>query len=96
MILIFSWGWSSNSGGVQLSAASKISGRISFSVMLKSGSISDTLTVSSDAKILGYSLAYDANDVKSSTIASLRPPEETPSTVDLMHGGNASGFSFPA
>ena len=96
MMFIFSCGWSSNSGGVQLSAASKINGRISFSVIDRSGSISDTFTVSSEAKILGYSLAYDANEVKRSTIASLRPPEDTPLTVASMHGGNASGFSFPA
>ena len=52
--------------------------------------------VSFDANILGYSLAYDANEVSKSTIASLRPPEDTPSTVVLMHGGKASGFNFPA
>ena len=96
MILIFSCGWSSNNGGVQLSAASKINGRISFSVIVKSGSMSETLTVSSEAKILGYNRAYDANEVKRSTMASFLPPEDTPSTVVLMHGGNASGFSFSA
>ena len=58
--------------------------------------MSDTFTVSSEANILGYNLAYDAKDVKRSTIASLRPPEDTPSTVALMHGGKASGFNLPA
>ena len=35
-------------------------------------------------------------EVKRRTIASLRPPEDTPLTVFSMHGGNASGISFPA
>ena len=96
MIFTFSCGWSSNNGGVQLSAASNIKGKISFCVMLKSGSTSETFIVSSDANILGYNLAYDAKEVNKSTIASLRPPEDTPFTVFSIHGGNASGISFPA
>ena len=52
MMFTFSCGWFSNSGGVQLSVASNINGRISFCVMLKSGSTSETLIVSSVANFL--------------------------------------------
>lgn len=51
--------------------------------------------LSSLANILGYNLAYDAKEVNNNTIASLRPPEETPSIVFLIHGGNASLSNFP-
>ena len=43
--------------------------------------MSDTFTVPSEPNIPGYSRAYDTKLVKSSTIASFLPPDETPLTV---------------
>ena len=86
----FSCGWSENSGGWQLFAASCMSGIISLCVMFSVGSMSIILgCLMCLAYTPGYSRAYDRNGVRNRLIVRFLPPVLIPFSAFFTHGGNA-------